>query len=76
MRPCLSYFTAEVYLTVLLTKERLTLDREESFFNSRVINDFAVFQKLSDVIVANRITQQLNEAIDKVYTRDIFHSDI
>ena len=31
MRPCLSYFTAEVYLTVLLTKERLTLDREESF---------------------------------------------
>lgn len=49
---------------------------EESFFNSRVIDDFAEFQKLSDVIVANRITQQLNEALDKVYTRDIFNSDI
>ena len=52
-----------------------TLNKER-FFNSRVIEDFTVFQKISDVIVANRITQQLNEAIDKVYTRDIFHSDI
>jgi UDPglucose 6-dehydrogenase len=49
---------------------------EESFFNSKVINDFNDFQKLSDIIVANRITSQLENFMYKVYTRDIFNSDI
>jgi UDPglucose 6-dehydrogenase len=48
---------------------------QESFFNSRVIKDFDKFQNMSDVIVANRITNQLNKFMDKVYTRDIFNSD-
>lgn len=48
---------------------------EESFFNSRVIRDFNEFQDISDVIVANRVTSELTEVIDKVYTRDIFNSD-
>ena len=49
---------------------------DESFFNSRVIKEFSEFKKISDIIVANRVTNQLASVIHKVYTRDIFNSDI
>jgi UDPglucose 6-dehydrogenase len=45
------------------------------FFNSRVINDFEEFKEISDVIVANRLTEDLNEVKEKVYTRDLFSRD-
>jgi len=48
---------------------------EENFFNSEVIRDFEKFKNLSDVIVANRITDELNSVKDKVYTRDLFGKD-
>lgn len=48
---------------------------EETFFNSRVINDFEEFVRVSDVIVANRLTEELMEYKDKVYTRDIYCRD-
>ena len=48
---------------------------DDNFFNSSVINDLDEFKKVSDIIVANRITSQLDEVIHKVYTRDIFYSD-
>ncbi|MGX5490409.1 nucleotide sugar dehydrogenase [Bacillus thuringiensis] len=49
--------------------------REETFYNSKVINDFEEFKKVSNVIVANRLTDDLYEVEEKVYTRDLFSRD-
>ncbi|MFA6760028.1 MAG: nucleotide sugar dehydrogenase [Sulfuricurvum sp.] len=48
---------------------------DESFFNSRVIKDLEEFKALSDVIVANRVDEELADVASKIYSRDIFHSD-
>jgi len=48
---------------------------EDTFFNSKVIKDLEEFKKLSDVIVANRLSETLRDVEDKVYTRDIFGND-
>jgi len=45
---------------------------EEMFFHSKVMHDLEAFKALSDVIVANRLSDDLNDVKDKVYTRDIF----
>ena len=47
----------------------------EKFFNSRVINDLELFKKMSDVIVANRVTKDIHDMSHKIYTRDLFGSD-
>jgi UDPglucose 6-dehydrogenase len=48
---------------------------EPEFFHSRVVNDLAEFKRLSDVIVANRITDDLRDVVDKVFSRDLFGKD-
>jgi len=49
--------------------------KEESFFNSKVIKDLNEFKNLSDVVVANRLEDDILDIKDKVFTRDIFNSD-
>jgi len=48
---------------------------DETFFNSRVIKNIDEFKTTSDVIVANRLSENLLDVKEKVYTRDIFNSD-
>lgn len=49
--------------------------KDEYFFNSRVINDINEFKRMSDVIIANRFGDELNDVKDKIYTRDLFGAD-
>ena len=49
--------------------------REDRFFNSRVIRDLDEFKRVSDVIVANRYSDDIRDVPDKVYTRDLYFRD-
>ena len=49
--------------------------KEDSFYNSRVINDLKEFKQMSDVIIANRYNDDIADVIDKVYTRDLYFRD-
>lgn len=48
---------------------------EDSFYNSRVIKDLDAFKEISDVIVSNRLSKDLVDVKEKVYTRDLFNRD-
>lgn len=49
--------------------------QEATFFNSKVVNDLNKFKQMSDIIVANRLSEDISDVIDKVYTRDLFGND-
>lgn len=49
--------------------------KEDDFFRSRVIRDLDEFKKISDVIVSNRLSRELQDVEEKVYTRDLYNRD-
>lgn len=49
--------------------------KEETFYNSKVITDLDKFKDMSDIILVNRITDEIKDVKDKVYTRDLYKRD-
>ena len=49
--------------------------KEESYFNSQIINNLDFFKKESELIIANRLHPDLDDVIDKVFTRDLFQEN-
>lgn len=65
----------EKNVEVILYEPILTEQNEKTFFGSKIVTSFQKFKQTSDVIVANRMVDELNDVSEKVYTRDIFNSD-
>ena len=62
-------------IEVVIYEPVLTEQGENEFFHSKIVDSLEAFKQTSDVIVANRMVDELNDVKDKVYTRDLFNSD-
>ena len=62
-------------IDVVVYEPVLTEQGKKEFFNSKVINSLEEFKKVSDLIVANRMVDELQDVKDRVYTRDLFNSN-
>jgi UDPglucose 6-dehydrogenase len=62
-------------IEVVIYEPVLTEQGENEFFHSTIIDNLEVFKQISDVIVANRMVDELQDVKGKVYTRDLFNND-
>jgi len=62
-------------IEVIVYEPVLSENGETEFYHSKVISNISEFKKVSDVIITNRMTSELNDVSMKVYTRDLFNSD-
>ena len=62
-------------IEVVIYEPVLSEQGENEFFHSKIIDNLEEFKKISDVVVANRMVEELNDVKEKVYTRDLFNSD-
>jgi len=62
-------------IEVVIYEPVLTEQGENEFFHSKIVKDLNEFKQTSDVIVANRMVNELQDVKNKVYTRDLFNSD-
>ena len=62
-------------IEVVIYEPALTEQGEKEFFHSKIIDNLEDFKQISDVILANRMVDELNDVKTKVYTRDLFNSD-
>jgi UDPglucose 6-dehydrogenase len=62
-------------IKIVIYEPVLAEQGDDKFFNSKIIKSLDLFKKTSDVIVANRMVDELNDVKDKVYTRDLFNSN-
>jgi UDPglucose 6-dehydrogenase len=62
-------------IEVVIYEPVLSEQGENEFFHSKVIDSLEVFKQTSDVIVVNRMVDELSDVKDRVYTRDLFNSD-
>jgi UDPglucose 6-dehydrogenase len=49
--------------------------KEEEFYRSKVVRDLNEFKQMSNIIIANRMVDEISDVADKVYTRDLFGKD-
>jgi UDPglucose 6-dehydrogenase len=62
-------------IDVVIYEPVLIEQGKNEFFHSKVLDDLNEFKQISDVIVANRMVDELQDVENKVYTRDLFNSD-
>ena len=62
-------------IEVIIFEPVLTEQNETEFFNSKVLTDLNEFKKTSDIIIANRLVDEIKDVEDKIYTRDLFGQD-
>ena len=60
-------------IEVVIYEPTLTQQGEKEFFHSKIIDNLEDFKQISDVIVANRMVDELQDVKAKVYTRDLFN---
>jgi UDPglucose 6-dehydrogenase len=49
--------------------------KEEEFYRSKVVRDLNEFKQMSNIIIANRMVDEISDVAEKVYTRDLFGKD-